>query len=232
MRREPRSGRRLRQVIVGRERELEAIDALMGVNSGAAALLLEGEAGIGKTAVWLEGVSRAQSAAVNAASCRCPSGLPRFGKCGQLAPQLLDRVAELGGVLEAGLPLRAALNRGDVYDARSPEDHPTVVVTRDRAILRLRNVTVVAVTTAFGASYRDSPRAARARARLRRELRQRLHDPERRPDDEARSARARAGAPTERRASRRARARLTQTVAYSGPRGLEQARRLEWAPWQ
>jgi hypothetical protein len=54
---------RLRHALIGRERELEAIDALIaGEGSGAAALLLESEAGIGKAAVWLEGVVRARSA--------------------------------------------------------------------------------------------------------------------------------------------------------------------------
>jgi len=40
------------------------------------------------------------------------------------------------------------VNRGEVWDAALPGgSHPAVVVTRDRAIPLLRNVTVVAVTS-------------------------------------------------------------------------------------
>jgi mRNA interferase MazF len=40
------------------------------------------------------------------------------------------------------------LNRGDVYDTTLPGGrHPAVIVTRDRAIPHLRNVSVVAVTS-------------------------------------------------------------------------------------
>jgi mRNA interferase MazF len=40
------------------------------------------------------------------------------------------------------------VNRGDVYDTSLPGGrHPAVIVTRDRAIPHLRNVSVVAVTS-------------------------------------------------------------------------------------
>jgi mRNA interferase MazF len=40
------------------------------------------------------------------------------------------------------------VNRGDVYDTMLPGSrHPAVIVTRDRAIPHLRNVSVVAVTS-------------------------------------------------------------------------------------
>ena len=43
--------------IVGREAELEAVERFLDeVPSGPLALLIEGEAGIGKTALWLEAV--------------------------------------------------------------------------------------------------------------------------------------------------------------------------------
>ena len=47
-------------VIFGRASELEQIDAfLAAVADGPAALLLEGELGAGKTALWKEAVARA-----------------------------------------------------------------------------------------------------------------------------------------------------------------------------
>ena len=40
------------------------------------------------------------------------------------------------------------MNRGDIYDARFPQGrHPAVIATRDTAIPRLRNVTVVQITS-------------------------------------------------------------------------------------
>jgi DNA-binding CsgD family transcriptional regulator len=47
--------------IVGRRAELDEIDRLLGAEgSGASAVLLDGEAGIGKTTVWLSGVEEAR----------------------------------------------------------------------------------------------------------------------------------------------------------------------------
>lgn len=49
---------------------------------------------------------------------------------------------------------RAALNRGEVYDVELPGGRrPTVIVTRDRAIPYLANVTVAAITR----TVRDLP---------------------------------------------------------------------------
>jgi AAA ATPase domain len=48
--------------IVGRDRELEAVGRLLDrVKDGPAALVLEGEAGIGKTTIWLEGIRVAEA---------------------------------------------------------------------------------------------------------------------------------------------------------------------------
>jgi len=50
-------------VVIGRERELAAIAAFVeSIPNGSCALLLEGEPGIGKTTLWLEGVSAATAA--------------------------------------------------------------------------------------------------------------------------------------------------------------------------
>jgi DNA-binding CsgD family transcriptional regulator len=51
--------------IVGRTAELETVDRfLSGIPMGTSALVLEGEAGIGKTRLWREGVERAQARGV------------------------------------------------------------------------------------------------------------------------------------------------------------------------
>src|SRR6059036_3464240 len=46
--------------IVGREEELASVRAFIDQEEGLAALVLEGEAGIGKTTLWRAGVERAQ----------------------------------------------------------------------------------------------------------------------------------------------------------------------------
>jgi DNA-binding CsgD family transcriptional regulator len=51
----------LGEQLVGRRQELAAIDAFLAADAdGAAALVVEGEAGIGKTSVWREGIERAR----------------------------------------------------------------------------------------------------------------------------------------------------------------------------
>lgn len=51
----------MREQLVGRRQELAAIDAFLAEDAtGAAALVVEGEAGIGKTSVWRDGVERAR----------------------------------------------------------------------------------------------------------------------------------------------------------------------------
>lgn len=54
------------------------------------------------------------------------------------------------------------MNRGDVYDVKLPGGgHPAVIVTRDRAIPFLRNVTVVAVTSRIRGLPTEVPLGAR-----------------------------------------------------------------------
>jgi Mg-chelatase subunit ChlI len=48
--------------IVGRSEDLERVEALLdGVEPGVHALILDGEAGIGKTTVWRAGVETART---------------------------------------------------------------------------------------------------------------------------------------------------------------------------
>jgi DNA-binding CsgD family transcriptional regulator/tetratricopeptide (TPR) repeat protein len=62
----------LRVPIVGREHELEAVERFtLEVADGPASLVLEGLAGIGKTAIWNEAVTAARVNGVVACTCRC-----------------------------------------------------------------------------------------------------------------------------------------------------------------
>jgi DNA-binding CsgD family transcriptional regulator/tetratricopeptide (TPR) repeat protein len=61
-----------RAPIVGRETERETVERFtLGMADGPAALVLDGLAGIGKTAIWTEGVTAAQLSGIAVRSCRC-----------------------------------------------------------------------------------------------------------------------------------------------------------------
>jgi DNA-binding CsgD family transcriptional regulator len=58
--------------IVGREAELAAVRLFLGDHAaGPASLTLAGEAGIGKTAIWLQAVRDAEASGVAVRTCRC-----------------------------------------------------------------------------------------------------------------------------------------------------------------
>jgi hypothetical protein len=55
--------------ILGREKELQVLGGFIdSLGEGLAACVFEGEAGIGKTALWREGVARARAASVRVLS--------------------------------------------------------------------------------------------------------------------------------------------------------------------
>jgi DNA-binding CsgD family transcriptional regulator len=118
--------------IVGRERELEAIDRLLAADgAGPAALVLDGEAGIGKTTVWDEGVARAQRLGYLTLTCRpaeSEADLP-FGALGDL---LDGAPAEAAGSLAE--PQRAAL---DAALLRAPATAPLDRLAVSRACLEV-----------------------------------------------------------------------------------------------
>ena len=58
------------RVVLGREQELRVVGAFLdSLADGPAGCVLEGDAGIGKTALWLEGVAAAQAASFRVLSC-------------------------------------------------------------------------------------------------------------------------------------------------------------------
>jgi hypothetical protein len=73
------------QGLVGRQAELESLDEfLVRAAAGQSAIFLEGEAGIGKTSLWNEGVDRARARGLprpldppwrNGGPVRVPAGL-------------------------------------------------------------------------------------------------------------------------------------------------------------
>jgi DNA-binding CsgD family transcriptional regulator len=111
--------------IVGRRAELEAIDRLLEhEGESATAVLLDGEAGIGKTTVWLSGVEEARSRGMTVLVSRPVEGemsLP-FAALGDLLEPVVDEHS--GGLPE---PQRRALDHAlQRADANEPVDRLAV----------------------------------------------------------------------------------------------------------
>jgi AAA ATPase domain len=81
--------------IFGREAELASLDAFIGeMEGGPAALVLEGEAGVGKTTLWGAGVERARARGLRVLSSRpaeAERGLGNVG-LGDLLEGVVDEV--------------------------------------------------------------------------------------------------------------------------------------------
>jgi DNA-binding CsgD family transcriptional regulator len=131
--------------LVGRDEELAWIAAFVdGPIDGPAALVLEGEPGIGKSALWLAGVDRAWAAGMRVLTARpaeAESGLA-FSGLGDLLDGVLDEV------LPALTPprrhaLRVAMLRDDV--SGDPVDHRALAVAVRDALLRLSSRTPVLI---------------------------------------------------------------------------------------
>ncbi|HZS24170.1 MAG TPA: LuxR family transcriptional regulator [Gaiellaceae bacterium] len=78
-----------RQAVVGREQELGEIEALVADGDGARAVLFEGEAGIGKTRLWEEGVRLARERGFHVLVARpaeAEAGLPYVALVDLLEP--------------------------------------------------------------------------------------------------------------------------------------------------
>lgn len=109
------------RTVVGRERELATIGRLLERGrEGYSALLLSGEAGIGKTTVWQEAVRRAEEAGFRVLRCRPGQAEARLGYAA-----LSDLLSPVGEDVLAALPepqreaLEAALLRASPRAAGS-----------------------------------------------------------------------------------------------------------------
>jgi DNA-binding CsgD family transcriptional regulator len=105
----------LNEAIIGRERELAAADEFLdGLAEGAAGLVLEGEAGIGKTTLWAATIARAEARGFRLLSCR-----PAEAEAKLSYAALADLLSPLDDEEFGGLPdlqrraIDAALLRAD-----------------------------------------------------------------------------------------------------------------------
>src|SRR5262249_10227922 len=118
--------------IVGREEELAAVSAFVdGAGSNAAALVLEGEAGIGKSTLWLAGVEHARGRGLRVLTSRPAEAERSLAHVG-----LGDRLEPLAGELLPALPpprsraLEVALLVDDA-DADAIDPRALGIATRD-----------------------------------------------------------------------------------------------------
>jgi DNA-binding CsgD family transcriptional regulator len=147
----------MERLVVGRAAELAAVDTLLDTESGAAALVLNGEAGIGKTAVWEAGVAAARDRGLLVLSCRpaeSESTLP-FSALGDLLepvlPQVLPRLpAPQRRALEVALQRTAA---------REPADRLAVHRATHAVLRELANAEPVLVAI-DDLQWLDAPSAA------------------------------------------------------------------------
>jgi DNA-binding CsgD family transcriptional regulator len=139
--------------IVGRRAELDEIDRLLGPQDRAAAVLLDGEAGIGKTTVWLSGVEEARARGLTVLAARPVEGemsLP-FAALGDLVEPVVDFASELPE------PQRRALDHAlQRADAAHPVDR--LAVARAAAdLLRLVAVACLLLVAVDDVQWLDAP---------------------------------------------------------------------------
>jgi DNA-binding NarL/FixJ family response regulator len=118
------------QGIVGREAELEALERFLGVvRERAAGLVIEGEAGIGKTTVWLEAVRLAEARGFRVLQAR-----PAESEAKLSYAALADLIGAAFDETRAELPapqqraLDAALLRSDADEPADPRSIGTALV--------------------------------------------------------------------------------------------------------
>jgi DNA-binding CsgD family transcriptional regulator len=120
----------LRVAIVGRESELEAVGRFaLGTTDGPASLVLDGLAGIGKTAIWTEAVAAARMTGMAVRTCRCTESDAgwAFAGLGDLLDGLSDQA--LGDLPEIQRQaLAGALLMSDVPPGRSGDRVVAVAV--------------------------------------------------------------------------------------------------------
>ncbi|HET6744969.1 MAG TPA: AAA family ATPase [Candidatus Limnocylindria bacterium] len=85
----------MRDQLVGREQELEAIEAFLAAREALpAALVVEGPAGVGKTTLWREAVDRAAAAGYRVLTCR-PAGTEQQLLFGALTDLLVGHIEDV-----------------------------------------------------------------------------------------------------------------------------------------
>jgi DNA-binding NarL/FixJ family response regulator/tetratricopeptide (TPR) repeat protein len=156
------------QAIVGRVRELALVDAVLAAGTrGLAVLLIEGEPGIGKTAVWREAVRRAEAAGARVLACRPSESEARLAFAG-----LADLLAGIQEEVLARLPdpqrhaLEVALLRVAPTGQVGPD--PRAVYTAVVNVLNMVRDSTPVVLAVDDVQWLDAPSAAALASAVRR----------------------------------------------------------------
>jgi DNA-binding CsgD family transcriptional regulator len=135
----------MRQGLFGRESELARVSKLLdGIASGPAALILGGDAGIGKSTLWLESLSQAWARSYRVLSCRPNESEARlsYAALGDLLEGVVEESVE-------GLPppqrsaLEVALLRADATG--TPPDQRAISTAFHGALLALASASPLVV---------------------------------------------------------------------------------------
>lgn len=135
------------QTVIGRRPELARVDALLaGIGTGAETLLVEGEPGMGKTTLWLEGVARAAANGALTLTAR-PSGAEAtfaWAAVGDLLEGLPDAALDALPPPQARALRVALLREAPTADAPAPDPRAVAVALRNalRELARDRPVLV------------------------------------------------------------------------------------------
>lgn len=158
-------------VVVGRDEELTALrDFVAGISDGAAALVLEGEAGMGKTTLWRAGVEAAETAGLcvlQAEPAESETALSFSGLGDLLDPVLDEALAPLAAAQRSALARALVLE--DV-EGPAPDAHAAGVALLNalRGLARTHDV-LVAVDDVQWLDAATSAALAYAARRLRAE---------------------------------------------------------------
>jgi DNA-binding CsgD family transcriptional regulator len=153
--------------LLGREAELTAIDAFLErAAAGSAALVIEGEPGIGKTTLWREAIARAESHELRVLSCRAVEAEAKlsFSALSDLLEPVPDEAFDV-------LPdpqrraLEVALLRAD---PRGVRPDPRAVATAFRSVLNWLAVTSPTLVAIDDAHWLDRSSARAVDFALRR----------------------------------------------------------------
>lgn len=145
--------------IVGRERELAAVEALVSESlRGPAALVLEGEPGIGKTTLWRAALEHARRRQLAVLACSPASGETRLS-FSALADLLADRFPDVADGLPG--PQRRALQVALLLEEPAAEGtHERTVAAATLAALRGASLREPLLLAIDDVQWLDEPSAA------------------------------------------------------------------------
>src|SRR5215218_4850435 len=158
--------RRMRPELVGREPELRSVERFLdAVPAGARALVIDGEAGAGKTSVWLAAIGSAQERGFRVLTARPVEAETGFGfaSLGDLLRDSIGEARRLPGRQSRALEIALLLTEGD----EEPVDRHAVSLAL-LGVLRLVCERGAVVLALDDAQWLDGPSAAVMRFAFRR----------------------------------------------------------------